>query len=170
MRIDASSWARRLHAASGDDGLRLGRTAEYAVMTIDRMLPGKDGLSIIRCLRDAGVVTITGDRDLLFDALANLVDNAIKYGQEGGRVRLDIERRDDHAILCICDDAPGIPEHEHENVFKRFYRLEGSRCTPGNGLGLSLVAAVARLHNAPIKLLCNGPGLKVEWRFLLSAA
>lgn len=113
---------------------------------------------------------ITGDRDLLFDALANLVDNAIKYGREGGRVLVAIERRDDHANLCVCDDGPGIPEREHENVFKRFYRLEGSRCTPGNGLGLSLVAAVARLHNAPIKLLSNEPGLKVEWRFLLTAA
>lgn len=108
---------------------------------------------------------ITGDRDLLFDALANLVDNAIKYGREGGRVLVDIERCSDHATLCICDDGPGIPEHERENVFKRFYRLQVSRCTPGNGLGLSLVAAVARLHNAPIKLLSNEPGLKVEWRF-----
>ncbi len=112
---------------------------------------------------------IIGDRDLLFDALANLVDNAIKYGREGGHVVVDVQRHDDYAMLCICDDGPGIPEHEHENVFRRFYRLETSRCTPGNGLGLSLVAAVARLHSAPIKLLFNAPGLKIEWRFLLNA-
>jgi signal transduction histidine kinase len=108
---------------------------------------------------------VTGDRDLLFDALANLVDNAIKHGREGGRVRLDIRRHDDQAVLCISDDGPGIPEQEYQNVFKRFYRLERSRCTPGNGLGLSLVAAVARLHDAPIRLLSNEPGLKVELRF-----
>jgi signal transduction histidine kinase len=108
---------------------------------------------------------VTGDRDLLFDALANLVDNAIKHGREGGRVRVDIKRHDDQAILCVSDDGPGIPEHEHQNVFKRFYRLEGSRCTPGNGLGLSLAGAVARLHEAPIRLLSNEPGLKVELRF-----
>ena len=112
---------------------------------------------------------IIGDRDLLFDALANLVDNAIKHGREGGRVLVDISRHDGHAVLCVCDDGPGIPEHEHQNVFRRFFRLEGSRCTPGNGLGLSLVAAVARLHNAPITLVDNRPGLRVELRFPLLA-
>jgi len=108
---------------------------------------------------------VTGDPDLLFDALANLVDNAIKHGRECGRVRVDIRSYDDQALLCISDDGPGIPEQEHQNVFRRFYRLERSRCTPGNGLGLSLVAAVARLHEAPISLLSNGPGLQVELRF-----
>ena len=108
---------------------------------------------------------VTGDRDLLFDALANLVDNAIKHGREGGRVRIDIKRHDDQAVLCVSDDGPGIPELEHHNVFRRFYRLERSRSTPGNGLGLSLAAAVARLHDAPIRLLSNEPGLKVELRF-----
>jgi signal transduction histidine kinase len=98
------------------------------------------------------------------------VDNAIKHGREGGQVLVEIKHDDDQGVLCICDDGPGIPEHERQNVFKRFYRLQGSRCMPGNGLGLSLVAAVARLHDAPIKLLSNRPGLKVELRFLLSAA
>ena len=113
---------------------------------------------------------VTGDRDLLFDALANLVDNAIKHGREGGRVLVEIKQHDDQGVMCICDDGPGIPEHECKNVFKRFYRLQGSRCMPGNGLGLSLVAAVARLHEASIRLLANGPGLKVELRFPVSAA
>jgi len=108
---------------------------------------------------------VTGDRDLLFDALANLVDNAIKHGREGGRVRVDIKRHNDQAVLCVSDDGPGIPEQEHQKVFRRFYRLERSRCTPGNGLGMSLVAAVARLHDAPIRLLSDEPGLKVEMRF-----
>jgi signal transduction histidine kinase len=108
---------------------------------------------------------VTGDRDLLFDALGNLVDNAIKHGHEGGRVRVDIKRHDDQTVLCVSDDGLGIPEQEHQNVFKRFYRLERSRCTPGNGLGLSLAAAVARLHDASIRLLSNEPGLKVELRF-----
>jgi signal transduction histidine kinase len=109
---------------------------------------------------------VTGDRDLLFDALANLVDNAIKHGREDGRVRVDIRRYDDQVVLCVSDDGPGIPEQEHQKVFRRFYRLERSRYTPGNGLGLSLAAAVARLHDARIRLLSNEPGLKVELRFL----
>jgi signal transduction histidine kinase len=112
---------------------------------------------------------IMGDRDLVFDALANLVDNAIKHGREGGQVLVEIGHDDDETVVRIADDGPGIPAHECENVFKRFYRLERSRCTPGNGLGLSLVGAVARLHEASIRLLDNAPGLKVELRFRLSS-
>jgi signal transduction histidine kinase len=108
---------------------------------------------------------IIGDRDLLFDALSNLVDNAIKHGREDGCVLVDISRHDGHAVLSVGDDGPGIPEHERLNVFRRFYRLERSRCTPGNGLGLSLVAAVARLHDAPVTLIDTRPGLRVEIDF-----
>ena len=112
-----------------------------------------------------GPTIIAGDRGLLFEAVANLVDNAIKHGREGGHVQVQITSRDDCAIVRVLDDGPGIPEHERQNVFKRFYRLEESRCTPGNGLGLSLVAAIARLHDAPISLCSNGPGLGVELQF-----
>jgi signal transduction histidine kinase len=107
---------------------------------------------------------ITGDRDLLFDAVANLVDNAIKHGREAGEVTVELNRTDVDAVIAVADDGPGIPAAEYQHVFKRFYRLERSRCTPGNGLGLSLVAAVARLHEARIKLVDNAPGLKVELR------
>jgi signal transduction histidine kinase len=105
---------------------------------------------------------ITGDRDLLFDALANLVDNAIKHGREAGKVVVRLDRYSDGVGISVADNGPGIPINEHQHVFRRFYRLERSRCTPGNGLGLSLVAAVARLHDARIRLTDNAPGLKVE--------
>lgn len=110
-------------------------------------------------------VLITGDRDLLFDALANVVDNAIKHGREAGRVIVKLARSDSGAVVSISDDGPGIPADEHHRVFRRFYRLERSRRTPGNGLGLSLVAAVAHLHEARIKLTDNMPGLRVELQF-----
>jgi signal transduction histidine kinase len=113
-------------------------------------------------------VLITGDRDLLFDAVANLVDNAIKHGREAGQVTVDVARKNAGAVIAVSDNGPGIPLGEHQNVFRRFYRLERSRCAPGNGLGLSLVAAVARLHEARIKLVDNAPGLKVELRFPLA--
>lgn len=109
-------------------------------------------------------VLITGDRDLLFDALANLVDNAIKHGREAGQVTVELDKSDSDAVISVADNGPGIPVDEHRHVFRRFYRLERSRCTPGNGLGLSLVAAVARLHEARIKLFDNAPGLRVELR------
>ncbi len=111
-------------------------------------------------------VIVTGDRDLLFDAVANLVDNAIKHGRPGGQVIVEIADADDgEALISVADDGPGIPAQEHRNVLKRFYRLERSRSTPGSGLGLSLVAAVARLHGARVEMQNNDPGLIVRLSF-----
>ena len=114
-------------------------------------------------------VVVTGDRDLIFDAIANLVDNAIKHGRAGGQVVVANETIDGRPVISIADDGRGIPRQEHEQVFKRFYRLEHSRYTPGNGLGLSLVAAVAHLHGAQIEMLDNAPGLKFRLRFAAPA-
>jgi signal transduction histidine kinase len=110
-------------------------------------------------------VLVTGDRDLLFDAIANLVDNAIKHGPAGGKVVVTCRNVDLGAVISIADDGPGIPADEREHVFRRFYRLEQSRYAPGNGLGLSLVAAVARLHGARIEMLDNAPGLQFKLWF-----
>jgi signal transduction histidine kinase len=110
-------------------------------------------------------VLVTGDRDLLFDAVSNLVDNAIKHGREAGHVRVHVACRADGATISVTDDGPGIPPQEFPHVFKRFYRLERSRRAPGNGLGLSLVAAVARLHGAKIEMLDNAPGLQFRLHF-----
>ena len=110
-------------------------------------------------------VLVTGDRDLIFDAIANLVDNAIKHGRAGGQVVVANENIDGKPVISIADDGSGIPADQYEHVFKRFYRLEHSRGTPGNGLGLSLVAAVARLHGARIEMLDNSPGLKLKLWF-----
>ncbi len=110
-------------------------------------------------------VLARADRDLLFEALANLVDNAIKHGRQAGQVTVEVKERDGDATISVADDGPGIPPDAHNQVFKRFYRLERSRATPGNGLGLSLVAAVARLHGARISLADMAPGFKIELRF-----
>jgi signal transduction histidine kinase len=110
-------------------------------------------------------VFVTGDRDLLFDAIANLIDNAIKHGREAGQVTVEVEHSDGGGVISVADDGPGLPADEQQNVFKRFYRLDRSRSTPGSGLGLSVVAAVARLHGARIEMFDNGPGLKVQLRF-----
>ena len=114
---------------------------------------------------DGPVDVVTGDRDLIFDAIANLVDNAIKHGRPGGRVVVTTENSKGRPVISIADDGPGIPPNEYEHVFKRFYRLEHSRYTPGNGLGLSLVGAVARLHGARIEMLDNSPGLNFRLWF-----
>jgi len=106
-------------------------------------------------------IDVRGDRDLLFQAVANLVDNAIKYTPDSGRIEIVLERDDAAARISVCDNGPGIPPAERERVFGRFVRLESSRNAPGNGLGLSLVAAVAKLHRANV-VLDGDDGLRVS--------
>jgi signal transduction histidine kinase len=111
---------------------------------------------------------IRGDRHLLSQALANLLDNALKYGARlsgGSEIVVAVSRDKGRAVLEVRDRGPGIPEREREAVFDRFVRLEPSRSTPGNGLGLSLVRAVAHRHNATVVLADNRPGLKVRLEF-----
>ncbi len=113
-------------------------------------------------------VSISGHRHLLSQAIANLLDNALKYGGGGampGEIRLSVRQDNGRAALEVCDRGAGIPEAEREAVFGRFVRLEPSRSTPGNGLGLSLVRAAARLHDATVTLSDNAPGLKVRLEF-----
>jgi signal transduction histidine kinase len=89
---------------------------------------------------------VRGDRDLLFEAVANLVDNAIKFTPEGGRVEIELTRGDGDTILRVTDTGCGISEREREAVLRRFYRSDKIRSTPGVGLGLNLVAAIVKLH------------------------
>jgi signal transduction histidine kinase len=112
-----------------------------------------------------GDVHVSGDRDLLFQAIANLLDNATKYTPAGGNIQIDLARENEKGRLAIADSGPGIPEAAHEKVFQRFFRLEQSRTTPGNGLGMSLVAAVVTLHRMSIRLENNRPGLRVVIEF-----
>jgi signal transduction histidine kinase len=104
---------------------------------------------------------IVGDRELLTQMVANLVENAIRHASEGGRIEASLAVAEDRVQLVVADDGPGIPEAAREKVFQRFYRLEQARTTPGSGLGLSLVAAVADLHGMTVRLLDNHPGLRV---------
>lgn len=108
---------------------------------------------------------ITGDRELLTQLFANLIENAIRHCREGTRIEVGLDTRGDRYVAIVADNGPGIPTHERENVFRRLYRLERARSTPGSGLGLSLVAAIAELHGAAVALADNGPGLRVEVSF-----
>jgi signal transduction histidine kinase len=112
-----------------------------------------------------GKTPVYGDRDLLFDALSNLVDNAIEHGGSNGAVIVMVRREASGPVVSVADRGPGIPTDERKNVLRRFYRLEHSRNSPGSGLGLSLVAAVANLHGAQIEIADNAPGLRIELHF-----
>lgn len=109
---------------------------------------------------------VKGDRNLITQAVSNLIENALKYTPPGGRVHLRAHRRSDGAIeISVADSGPGIPYGERERAVERFVRLEAARTTPGSGLGLSLVAAVAELHKGKLALEeglggPHGPGLR----------
>ena len=108
---------------------------------------------------------IRGNQNLISQAVANLIDNAIKYTPEGGRIVVSLEQHSDGPQVVVADNGPGIPPEERRRVTDRFVRLESSRNSPGTGLGLSLVAAVARMHDAELILDDNRPGLRAVLRF-----
>jgi signal transduction histidine kinase len=108
---------------------------------------------------DAAVATL-GDRALLASAVANLVDNALKYAGAGATVRVRTVREPDDVSIIIEDDGPGIPVSERARVLERFYRVDASRSVPGNGLGLSIVSAIAALHWGALRLADAAPGLR----------
>ena len=116
-----------------------------------------------------------GNRELLAQALSNLLDNGLKYGvppAEGASaaLRLVASRAGGSARLLIEDRGPGVPPADRGRVLDRFVRLEASRTMPGSGLGLSLVAAIVRLHGGSIRLEDNAPGLRVVLELPLVAA
>ncbi|RTM10297.1 MAG: HAMP domain-containing histidine kinase [Hyphomicrobiales bacterium] len=108
---------------------------------------------------------IHGDRDLLMQMLANLVENALRHCPPGTAIGLSVTREGSQILIHVRDNGPGIPAGEREKVFRRLYRLDTSRTTPGSGLGLSLVKAVADLHGAAITLEDCNPGLGVTVSF-----
>lgn len=121
----------------------------------------------------APVAVITANRELISQAVANLVDNAIKYSPreaaQDGRITLSLAVWDDHVEITVADNGPGVAEQDRQRALQRFVRLEQSRSAPGSGLGLSLVAAVARLHGGSIRLEDNMPGLRAVLALPVSA-
>jgi signal transduction histidine kinase len=111
-------------------------------------------------------LTLIGNRELIGQAVANLLDNALKYGVVADdlaapEVLVAARREGAEIVIEVADHGPGVEDTDRQRVFDRFVRLERARSRPGSGLGLSLAAAVARLHGGAIRLADNSPGLKV---------
>ncbi|MFN4936624.1 sensor histidine kinase, partial [Bradyrhizobium sp.] len=141
------------------------RTAGFGAVALDEILrrvcdvyePIAEDKGIkIRVVIDR-TAELLGDRDLLFEAIANLVDNAVKFTPRGGRVTLELTTDDGGVHARVTDTGPGIGEGEREVVLRRFYRSDKMRHTPGMGLGLSLVAAIVKLHGFRLTIH-PGPG------------
>ena len=135
----------------------------------------RDGYDLYKALADEksislscdapGAIEVRGDRNLLFQSITNLLDNAIKYTPAGGDVSICLRQDPDHIVLSVADSGPGIPADMREQVLQRFFRLDKSRSKPGAGLGLSLVQAIAQRHGVRIELDDNQPGLIIRLIF-----
>jgi signal transduction histidine kinase len=108
---------------------------------------------------------VTGDADLIAQAIANLLENAMRHTPVGSEIRLSVTYTGGRAEISVADDGPGVPADQREAVLQRFHRLEASRTTPGSGLGLPIVAAIARRHGARLLLSSAEPGLKASLEF-----
>ncbi|HET8849585.1 MAG TPA: HAMP domain-containing sensor histidine kinase [Marinobacter sp.] len=146
-----------------------GNTADMKVVSLDELVSdacelyeavSEDKQQVFEQSLQSGVM-IEGDRDLLFQMISNLIDNAIKYTPEHGSIQVAVRREGGGAVFQVSDSGIGIPEEEKDHVFQRFYRVGKSRSQPGNGLGLSLVSAVAEIHQGTILLSDSHPGAEM---------
>lgn len=159
LRIAEIDHGRRLAAM---DGIRLSELL-HAVVELYEPIAEDKGVRLRVVSDDAA--SVRGDRDLIFEAVANLVDNAVKFTPPGGSVRIDLRQHDGVPVIRVADTGPGIPPGEREEVVRRFYRSDKSRPAQGGahgfGLGLSLVAAIVKLHGFRLEI-GGGPGCVVR--------
>jgi signal transduction histidine kinase len=156
-----------LRLAEIDAGMRRSEfvqidVADIAAKAVEFCLPAAELKNLSLSFRDSGPVLARGDRLLLAQAVNNLIDNALKYVSEGGVIQVEVLRADAMIRIVVADDGPGIPDSEKPKVAERFYRGDVSRGTPGVGLGLSLVEAIAKLHGGALELGDNHPGLRAQ--------
>jgi signal transduction histidine kinase len=136
---------------------------ELAAEVVEFYSPAAEVKDVTLSFVSSGPVLVSGDPTLLAQAVGNLIDNALKYAGELGSVTVGLQYSVDGAVeICVADDGPGIPDSEKPKVAQRFYRGDASRGTPGVGLGLSLVQAVAKLHGGTLELTDNFPGLRAR--------
>jgi signal transduction histidine kinase len=165
-----------LRLAEIDTGMRRSgfvsvNAAELASQAVELYVPAAELKGISLSFRDLGPIPVAGDPLLLAQAVTNLIDNALKYARDGGKVTVEVLRRAEGAVeIAVADDGPGICDAEKPKAPERFYRGDTSRGTPGVGLGLSLVAAVAKLHGGALVLVDNHPGLRAQMLIELNGA
>ncbi len=156
--------------AEADSGVARGAMTTIDLGTVvsdvaELYAPLAEEKNLVLLVEPSGQAMVEGNRSLISQALANLIDNAIKYAMPGGHITIAVSETPFGVDLMVADDGPGIPEADRARVVDRFVRLEASRNSPGTGLGLSLVAAVVRLHEAHLSLADNRPGLKATISF-----
>ena len=165
--FDALLMIARAESGQARDNMIEFDAAEIARDVGELFEPLADEKGISLTIEANGAAPVRGNRELVSQALVNLVDNAIKYARPDGKVNgapaevlIRAGNEGDRIMLSVADRGPGIPVADRGRVVERFVRLEQSRSEPGSGLGLSLASAVARLHGGELKLEDNHPGLR----------
>jgi hypothetical protein len=137
--------------------------ARVAAEVVEFYEPAAEQKGVAFSFQSAGVAPVAGDPVLLAQAVSNLIDNSLKCVPERGAIRVRVDRRDDGSVAIeVADNGPGIAAADKPKVTERFFRGDASRGTPGVGLGLSIVDAVAKLHGGVLELLDNHPGLRAQ--------
>ena len=137
--------------------------ADLASSAVEFYEPAAELKNINLTFESEGSTPVSGDPVLLAQALSNLIDNALKFAPNSGTIGVAVHKRPDGSVqISVSDNGPGIQDGEKDKVFERFYRGDASRGTPGVGLGLSLVQAVAKLHGSALELANLRPGLEVK--------
>lgn len=155
-----------LRIARLEAGVETGQIGDFAIDgliedVVELYAPLAEERAVVLAAETGQAERIRADRDLLFQAVANLLDNAIKFSPERGTVAIAARGLDGRVAITVSDGGPGIPDALKDRVVERFYRVEASRNAPGAGLGLSLVAAVVERHGGTLELEDNDPGLRV---------
>ena len=127
--------------------------------------PGMQDAGLTLAISAADEASILGQRQLLAQLIANLLENALKYVPAGGRVWLELQAQPERVLLVVADNGPGIAEQDRSRAQQPFVRLDESSSASGSGLGLSLVRAIARLHRGEVELGDNHPGLRISCSF-----
>ena len=157
-----------LRLAEIDAGLRRSNfvetdLAELAAKAVEFYLPAAELKGLGISFHDPGPTAARCDPVLLAQAINNLIDNSLKFVAAGGHIQIEVLRpADDSVAVVVADDGPGMPEGDRSRAAQRFFRGDASRGTPGVGLGLSLVEAIAKLHGGTLALSDNRPGLRVR--------
>jgi signal transduction histidine kinase len=160
----------QIEAGQGSDAHAVFDLSETLERIVEDFAPAAEDRGQTLTARFSRGLLVNGDRELIVQMVVNLLENAMRHSPAGAVVGLIAGGGDMEVEISVTDNGPGIPAEEREKVLRPFYRLESSRTTDGSGLGLSLVSAVAKRHNASLTLSNNTPGLRVTVRFPASSA
>jgi signal transduction histidine kinase len=163
--FDALLRIAQIEAGTRRSGFREFDLSEVFTIVVEAFVPSAEEAGKTLISQITPNISFLGDRELITQMLANLVENAIRHTPEGARIDVSLYKEPGKIAASVSDNGPGVPSVERERIFRRLYRLDQNRSTPGSGLGLSLVKAIADLHGISLEVLDAHPGLRIDINF-----